>query len=145
METTKAFIEFLQACISPMVLISGVGLLLLSISNRLGRTIDKSRMLVKQLQNHALDKERKIVQLKTLFKRSKILRLAIAAISISILSSSLIIPLLLIMNLCDLNLRILGIGFFLVSVFGIIISAVFLFIDVSLALKALDYEVRDYL
>ena len=42
MTYTQNFIQFLQACITPVALISGVGLLLLTITNRLGRTIDRN-------------------------------------------------------------------------------------------------------
>ena len=146
MESIDSLIKFLQSSISPIVLISGVGLLLLSLSNRLGRTTDKSREIVKELRStEAKFKERKIVQLKILYKRSKILRLSIVGISFSILTSSLIIPILLIMNLVDINLQVIGIVLFLLSVLGIIFSAILLFLDVTLSLKALDLEVKEYI
>ncbi|MBN2212659.1 MAG: DUF2721 domain-containing protein [Bacteroidales bacterium] len=46
MESINSFVYFLQSCITPVALISGVGLILLSLNSRLGRTIDRSRMLV---------------------------------------------------------------------------------------------------
>ncbi|MCD4762765.1 MAG: DUF2721 domain-containing protein [Desulfobacterales bacterium] len=113
MEATESLIKFLQSCISPIVLISGVGLILLSLNNRLARTIDKSRMIVNELKNgQVVDKDKKRLELKVLFKRSKILRNSIVSISFSILSSSLIIPVLLLMNLFHVNLKFLGILFF---------------------------------
>ncbi len=146
MEATESFIKFLQSCISPIALISGVGLILLSLNNRLARTIDKSRMIVNELKNgQVADKVKKRLELKILFKRSKILRNSIVSISFSILSSSLIIPVLLLMNLFHVNLKSLGILFFLFSIIGIILSAVFLFIDVILTLKALEFEVKDHI
>lgn len=146
MEPIDSLIKFFQSSISPIVLISGVGLLLLSLSNRLGRTTDKSRELVKELRSVDVKyPERKIIQLRMLYKRSKILRLSIVGISFSILTSSLIIPILLIMNLIDINLKVIGIILFLLSVLGIIFSAILLFLDVSLSLKALDLEVKEYI
>jgi len=146
MEPTESFIKFLQSCISPIVLISGVGLILLSLNNRLARTIDKSRMIVNELINgQVVDKDKKRLELKILFKRSKILRNSIVSISFSILSSSLIIPVLLLMNLFHANLKFLGVLFFLFSIMGIILSAVFLLIDVILTLKALEFEVKDHI
>ncbi|NJK85350.1 MAG: DUF2721 domain-containing protein [Bacteroidales bacterium] len=50
MNSIQSFIQFLQSCITPVALISGVGLILLSLTNRLGRTIDRSRMLVVELE-----------------------------------------------------------------------------------------------
>ena len=67
MEPTESFIKFLQSCISPIVLISGVGLILLSLNNRLARTIDKSRMIVTKLENgQVADKDKKRLELKIL-------------------------------------------------------------------------------
>ncbi len=147
MQLAKSLIEFFQSSISPLVLISGVGLILLSLTNRLGRTIDRSRELVAEIEKGTLtDKERenKRIQLRILVKRSYLLKNSIGSISFSILSSSFIIPVLLIMNLFQVNLETLGIIFFICSIIGIILSAIFLFIDVSLTLKALEYEIKGH-
>jgi len=147
MEPIESFVSFLQSSISPIVLISGVGLLLLSLSNRLGRTTDRSRDIVKELQeiSDKKNKKRKIIQLNILYRRSKILRFSIVSISFSILTSSLIIPILLIMNLFGTDLTTIGIFLFLLSVLGMITSAILLFIDVTLSLKALQIGVNEYL
>jgi hypothetical protein len=44
METLTNFTKFLQACITHVTLISEVGLLLLTITNRIGRVIDRVRL-----------------------------------------------------------------------------------------------------
>ncbi|MBK8944641.1 MAG: DUF2721 domain-containing protein [Ignavibacteriae bacterium] len=148
MELTKSLVEFFQSSISPLVLISGVGLILLSLTNRLARTIDRSRGLVADIEKDKLtDQEikNKKLQLKILVRRSYILKYSIGSISFSILCSSLIIPVLLIMNLFQVNLEALGITFFILSITGIISSALFLFADVNLTLKALEYEIADHM
>lgn len=145
METIKPLVEFFQSAISPLVLISGVGLILLSLTNRLARTIDRSRAMVNEIQNSVeTDKENKKLQLRILVKRSYILKYSISAISLSILCSSLIIPVLLLMYVYNIDLAFVGKIFFLFSIIGIILSALFLFADVSLTLKALEFEVKDY-
>ncbi len=145
MSATESFINFLHSSISPIALISGVGLILLSLTNRLGRTIDRSRMIIAEMENNQTEKvDKKRIELNILYKRSKILRNSIVSISFSILSSSLIIPVLLLMNLFHLDLEGLGIILFLFSITGIILSSVLLFIDVILTLKALELEVKDY-
>ncbi len=146
MEITKSLVEFFQSTISPLVLISGVGLILLPLTNRLARTIDRSRAMVSEIENpNSTDKENKKRQLKILVKRSYILKYSISSISFSILCSSLIIPVLLVMNLYQIDITILGKMFFLLSIIGIILSAIFLFVDVSLTLKALEFEVKDHI
>jgi len=146
MDITKSLVEFFQSTISPLVLISGVGLILLSLTNRLARTIDRSRGLVAEIENpNSNEKDNKKRQLRIMVKRSYILKYSITSISFSILCSSLIIPVLLVMYLYQIDLAILGKIFFLLSIIGIILSAIFLFIDVSLTLKALEFEVKDHI
>ncbi len=43
--TLAEFTDVLQVAVSPVILISGVGLLLLSMTNRLGRVIDRARSI----------------------------------------------------------------------------------------------------
>ena len=43
--TLTELIPILQIAVGPVILISGVGLLLLSMTNRLGRAIDRARIL----------------------------------------------------------------------------------------------------
>jgi len=144
METTESLVEFFQSTISPLVLISGVGLILLSLTNRLARTIDRSREMVAEIEDeNSIDKHNKKTQLRILVKRSYILKYSITSISFSILCSSLIIPVLLVIYLFQIDIAILGKLFFLLSIIGIVFSAVFLFLDVSLTLKALELEVKD--
>lgn len=145
MDIAKSLVDFFQSSISPLVLISGVGLILLSLTNRLGRTIDRSRELVADIKHESVSEiENKKIQLTILIKRSYLLKHSIGSISFSILCSSLIIPVLLIMNLFNLDLEGVGILLFILSVGGIILSAVFLFLDVRLTLKAIEYEVKDF-
>ena len=143
---TMEFIKFLQACITPVALISGVGLLLLTITNRLGRTIDRTRHLVAELNSGEV-KRRQVIEteIKILYKRSRYLRNSIAAMVISVISSSLIIPNLLIMTLLTADLRLIGYPLFVVSILSILVSSIYFFIDVRLSLHALKLEAREYL
>ena len=144
MEPAKLFIHFLQSSITPVALISGVGLILLSLTNRLARTIDRSRQLISELRDS--DALRKITiqkELEILHRRNRYLKSAMGGISFSILTSSLMIPALLIMNLTSVDLNIIGSLLLVLSVGGIISASIFLFADVSLTLKALEIEMED--
>src|ERR1017187_2945916 len=44
-------VQILTASIAPVIVISGVGLLLLSITNRYGRAIDRARLLARELSD----------------------------------------------------------------------------------------------
>ena len=146
MDLTQSFIQFLQACITPVALISGVGLLLLTITNRLARTIDRTRQLVAELNNgpvkNLLEKQNEI---RILYQRSRYLRISIGTMVISVISSSLIIPTLFFMTLLDLDLRFIGYPLFVLSILSILVSSVYFFMDVRLSLHALNMEAADYL
>ena len=142
MEHAKNFIQFMQSGITPVALISGVGLILLTLNNRLGRTVDRSRNLLDRLEKvSGRNKEVVIAELDIMYKRSKILRSSIGSIALSILTSSLIIAVLLLMSVTSWNLEIIGKLLFSISIIGIIASAIFLFADIALTLKALKYEI----
>ena len=146
MEPTLNFIEFLKACITPVALISGVGLLLLTITNRLGRTIDRTRILVAELDKENVQrKENKINEVKILHRRSEYLRMSIGAITVSVITSSLIIPLLFFMMLFSLDWKAYGYILFILSIFSILVSAVYFFMDVVLSLEAIHLEAQHYL
>ena len=140
------FIQFLQACITPVALISGVGLLLLTITNRLGRTIDRTRYLVAELNGGIVNNRQvKETEIKILYRRSRYLRNSIASIVISVISSSLIIPNLFFMSLLDMDLRVIGYPLFVISILAILVSSLYLFMDVRLSLHALKLEAKDFL
>jgi CHASE3 domain sensor protein len=46
----KELIPVLQVAIGPVILISGVSLLMLTLTNRYGRTIDRARQIVHELR-----------------------------------------------------------------------------------------------
>jgi hypothetical protein len=129
-----------------VALISGVGLILLSLTNRLGRTIDRSRILADELrQSDGKRKDTLRYELKILSRRNNYLKTAMAGIAFSILTSSLMIPVLLIMNITTVDLNFAGSILLVLSVGGIILSSIYLFLDVSLSLKALEQETKDHI
>jgi hypothetical protein len=146
MEETQQFVRFLQSCITPVALISGVGLLLLTITNRLGRTVDRTRQLVTELdKENTSRRSKKENEIKILYKRSRFLRNSIGAMVVSVISSSLIIPVLFFMNLFNIDLRLTGYLLFVISILSILISSVYFFMDVILSLHAIKLEAKDYL
>ena len=146
MTYTQNFIQFLQACITPVALISGVGLLLLTITNRLGRTIDRTRQLVKELsESQTTGKPEREYEIRILYQRSRLLRISIGTMVMSVICSSLIIPVLFFMTLWGHDLRIPGYVLFILSILSILISSLYFFRDVILSLHALKLEAGDYL
>jgi hypothetical protein len=146
METLSNFTKFLQACITPVAMISGVGLLLLTITNRMGRVVDRIRHLVTELDHPDVKRDKiKVNEIQILAERGNILRNSIAWMLIGMISSCLIIPLLFIMSLSEAKLILIGHLLFIVSMISIFISLVYFFKDVLLSLNAIKLEASEYI
>ena len=93
--TVSGLIPVLQVAIGPVVLISGAGLLLLSLTNRLGRVVDRGRSLAGELRTPPRTKRPSIAtQLKSLRYRAHLLQQAIIfAVVCLLLAVALIIAL----------------------------------------------------
>jgi hypothetical protein len=142
-----AFAKLLQLSISPIALISGASLLLLSITNRMGRTIDRSRILVRELESGdaARFQEEHKNQLRILMRRSGYLRYAILLVNAGIFLSSLMIISVFLQVFVGWELRLEVLACLFLSVLSIGCAVVFLFLDVSAGLNALRLEVSRHI
>ena len=146
MTNISGLIPFLQACITPVALISGVGILVLTLTNRLGRIIDKVRSLRTELDSATVRREEeKKIQIKILYIRAKLIRNAIALITLSIICSSLIIPVLAISILGGFDVQVFGYVFFSISILSFITAAIFFFSDIIVSLKAIKLEIKEFI
>jgi len=136
-------IPVIQTAIGPMILISGVGLLLLSMTNRLGRVIDRVRILSHEIDSAPEEiKKHQNEQMIILFQRARLIRLAIALTSISALSAAILIIVIFLLALLKLDLPWLMAGLFIICM-GSLIGALIAFIkDINRTLLALKLEVR---
>ena len=134
-------VPILQMAIGPVILISGVGLLLLSMTNRLGRVIDRSRLLAEKLR-HAdeSDRLRLSSQLEILSRRAKLVRLAIIFATTSVLLAAILIIVLFIAALIGLEIAGLVIITFAGCMGFLIASLAFFIADINLSLSALKLE-----
>ncbi|HXW11063.1 MAG TPA: DUF2721 domain-containing protein, partial [Steroidobacteraceae bacterium] len=100
-------LEVIQAAIAPVVLISGVGLLLLTLSGRLGRIVDRTRIVASE-RNAASGAERAHLdrQLGVLGHRARLVRLALALSASSVAVSGLLITLLFLGLLLEWNVTV---------------------------------------
>lgn len=139
-------IRILSASIAPVIVISGVGLLLLSMTNRYNRLIDRARDLVKDL-DLAQDPSRHellVEQVRIIYRRARILRLAIILGSLSILFVSVTV-----LSLFAGQILGAGLDYFSVPCFGLsllaLLGSIYFFIrDVGISLAALELEIGPY-
>jgi len=137
-------IPVLQVAIGPVILISGVGLLLLTLTNRYGRTIDRSRLLVREFRQAAgADRSRLEGQIQILYRRARLLRLSILLSGISVLLASLLIIFLFLTALWKLEVGLLISLLFITCMVSLSGSLVAFIRDMNLSLGALKLELGD--
>lgn len=139
-------IKFLQSCITPIALISGVGLVLLTLSNRLGRSIDRTRILVKELEQPDVKNYNcKVEQIQILYSRNKLIRNSIICIVMSMVCGALLIPILAFTYITKIDLTIMGEVIFIISILFNIVGLRYFISDIKLNLKALTLEAKKYI
>src|SRR6185295_15495397 len=85
-------IPVLQVSVGPVILISGVGLLLLSLTNRFGRAADRSRQLMREMRDAKEEDRRRLNgQVEILYKRARLIQIAIVLSAVSILFAAVLI------------------------------------------------------
>ncbi len=139
-------IRILQLSITPVTLISGVGLLLLSMTNRFGRTTDRARALARDAKRgSAADAASATVQIKILYRRSRLLLVSISLALSSIFAISVLIVSLFASSIFGLDIHILGGLLFALSLAALILSLAIFIYDMTIALSALRLELKDHL
>lgn len=135
-------VTFLQISIGPVILISGVGLLLLSLTNRYGRVIDRSRHLGDGLRRNG-DDSHVLDQIGILRERAKLLRASISFAVTSVLCAAVLMIGIFVGSLIELQLSIFIVSMFSACMLSLIISLLFFLTDVNRSLAALDLDVED--
>ncbi len=134
-------IPVLQTAIGPTILISGVGLLLLTMTNRLARTIDRARAVARELPgSSASDQAKHTAQLRVLWRRARLIRLSIALASLSALFAAILIIVLFVTALLQIESVWLICLLFITCLVCLIGSLVVFIHDINQALAALKFE-----
>jgi len=136
-------ISTLQIAVGPVILISGVGLLLLSMTNRLGRAIDRARQL-KEIYRAGTqaDRERLKGQLEILWLRAKLIRASIVWAASSALLAALLIIFLFISTLLAVPMTVMIVMIFVGCMVAVVISLTYFIRDINLSLHALRLEMN---
>ena len=143
MQTTplSEIVPVLQTAIGPVILISGTGLLLLTMTNRLGRAIDRSRILSRELATQPAAAQARIkAQLDILWRRAKLIRLAIALAAGSALIAAILIVLLFLAALLQLASAVEIEVLFILCVASLGSSLAVFIHDINQSLAALRLE-----
>lgn len=132
----------IQASITPVILISGAGMLLLTLTNRMGRAVDRTRALAKERREHAGQSNPRIEeQLEVLTIRTRLIRASVLWAVLSMLSACLLILAIFATARLKFDGEFPLLVFFVGSIALLFGSLVYFVRDIVLSLHALDSEV----
>jgi hypothetical protein len=140
MAVNLPFEQVLSAAVTPLVLISGVGLILLSLVNRYNHAIDRTRQLHNTPHENNEMFIRRQKQVSHMYRRCLILKRSIGFLILSVASSGIIILLSVIQLVTGLNLDSFKTAFLFAGILTLVISILLFFTDIRLSMKALDIE-----
>ena len=145
---TVSVVQILTASIAPVIVISGVGLLLLSITNRYGRVIDRARQLARDLAESDPESARRRHlddQLRCTKKRAYMLRSSMLCASTSVFFVSVTVLSLFAEQLLQFHQDFVALPFFALCLISLVISLYYSIRDITVSLAALDLEVSERL
>ncbi len=132
MESRDVF-EALQLAVSPVILISAYGLLLLSMTNRLGRAIDRARQLVRE-------GSAKEEQIAIIARRAVWIRSAIVFTSLALIAAALLVLVLFLAIYLTIDISAVVVLLFTGSIVFLIIGLVYFLLDLFGSLRAMKAE-----
>ncbi len=137
--TIDNLIQALQAAIAPVVLISGIGLLLLTMTNRLGRSIDRVRQLcIAFKSSHRAEIKD---QIKILYERCQLMRISLVLAITSVVCISIIVFALFSIYIFRISLIGLMEFLFAAGLTFLILSLLLFLQEVTLSLHSLKMEI----
>lgn len=144
--TLDGLVPILQGAVGPVILVSGVGLLLLSMTNRFGRVLDRSRQFADLLRNDpATEGPRIRAQLDILTRRAYLLRTAITLATVSLLTAALLVISLFLAAFLGVAVELLGailFTLFILCMISLIGSLLVFLLDINRSLSALQLELK---
>ena len=132
------FSYVLSSTLTPITLISGVGLLLMTMSARYAHTTDRVRQILKTLEMTADPCGKLRASVYLLFKRATLLRKAILLVVLSAACSGLLVLTCTVEAMFGTPLETLKQLFLLCSVGLIVFSTFYFSLEVNISLKALE-------
>ena len=139
----EKIIPMLQMAIGPVILISGIGLLLLTMTNRLGRAIDRARLLKGELSRRTDEEHAQVLaQVAILYRRAKMVRLSIILATLSALLASALIITLFVTALLQWEAGLPASLIFIACMGSLFASLIAFIRDINLSLRALKLELE---
>jgi hypothetical protein len=142
----RELIPLLQVAVGPVILISGVGLLLLSLTNRFARAVDRSRQLLQEMReaderHEAGDHRRHLKhQIEILYRRARLIQVAIILGATSALFAAVLVLTLFLSAVLGKESAALLSLLFVLCLLLLIGSLVTFIVEIHLSLRAIRLE-----
>lgn len=141
--SVSSLLPIIQASTTPVILISGMGLLLLTMTNRMGRIVDRTRIYAAELRKAGPEARKKLEQqLELTWRRAKVVRLALTFATTSMLLAAALIGAIFLSAVMRTDLSWLMILLFLAAIAAVIAALVVFLRDIFMSLAALRLEVH---
>lgn len=139
----SSYLPVIQLAVTPVILLSGVGALMITLTNRMGRVVDRTRSLAGQvLTANAEARTHFDGQLEILWRRAKLVRLAVTLAGLSMLLSCLLVMVIFIDASIHREFGLEMVVIFAASITCLIASLVAFLRDIWMSLWALRIEVQ---
>ena len=146
----SALLPIIQLAITPVILISGEGALMLTLTNRMGRIVDRTRILAGQVRALAAadggeaggDERRHLSsQLEILWRRARLIRGAVTYAGLSMLLACGLVLLTFATAVLQRDFAVFGMIVFMASILLLIAALAAFLRDIYVSLHALQLEV----
>lgn len=135
----------IQLAITPVILITGIGSLLLTMTNRMGRVVDRTRILAGQARGahgNATEEAHIHAQLRILYRRAGLVRKAVSFAGMSMFCSGLLVVAIFVDVLTESGLAVFVMALFSLSIAFLLVGLGYFLRDIHLSLSALGLEVE---
>ena len=142
MESLSSLLPIIQLAITPVILISGMGALMITLTNRMARIVDRTRELAEAIPDADPEERTHLEsQLDIMWDRSLMMRGAVTCNGLSMLLACLLIVALFGAGMFDWNMKIVVLALFCASIMMLTASLVEFLRDIFVSLHALQLQV----
>lgn len=139
------FNQSLALALGPITLISGVGLLMICMTNRYNHATNRIRQLMKKRYEDASQALLPIIdeEIDLLYMRASLLRRGMLSVALSALLSALLVAVSVGSRFLGINLMVLESVILVAATLLIVLSALLFSSEISISLKALNLAVKN--
>lgn len=142
MDSLSSLLPIIQLAITPVILISGMGALMITLTQRMARIVDRTRDLAEKIPEADPDERSHLEdQLDIMWRRTLMIRRAVTSNGLSMLMSCLMIVALFAAAMFEWNMRVVVLLVFAASISLLTASLVDFLRDIFVSLHALKLQV----